>query len=400
MRSIKNANMPVKLAGVLIFLALALYVGLNFIRSSENPYETAQAIQITVRESCTAKGIIVRDEELLRSVYNTVHITAGEGTRVSGGQVIAEAFDTEEGLKNAVAVAELEERIESLREQQYRRYTKMDMMSLDKDIWNACKLLRAAALKRDFVALQEDSLSLQTLSFAAFNDDEDLERQLKEDQSRLDALKSNAGRLSAKITATDSGLFSTEIDGLEWLKPEDLKSLTVADVNSLLNAKDADTALALGKLVYGSRWYYAALLDEKDAGRLRSGRTVTIYLGRYYNRQLTVRIEWVSNPDSGQQAVLFSCGTNMTDILGMRRQDAELIFSEKTGFRVPRSAIHVAEDGTPCVYVKIGLRAERKRVEVLYDYDEYYVVGSTELRAGDAVITSGRQLSDGRVIDG
>lgn len=399
MRSIKNTNVPIKAAGILVFLSLAFYIGIYFVRSTDNPYETAQAIRMTVRESCSAEGIVIRDEELLRSVYNTVRITTEEGKRISAGQIVAEAFDTEEGLENAAAVAELESRIASLEAQQNRRSANKDAMGLDSEIWDACVLMREAALSRDCASLQDNSLILQTLSFTAFNESEDVERQLDDYRRELDRLRDRTDSRSASIIAPSSGLFSTAVDGFEGLKPEDVSSVSVADVRSLLNARGSGTSFALGKLVYGSRWYFAALLDAEDAGRLKIGRNAKLYLGRYYNKQLTVRVEWISNMDEGQQAVLFSCGTNMTDILGVRKQEAELIFSEKSGFRVPRSAIHVTKEGQTCVYVKTGLQAELKIVKVIYDYDEYYVVESEELRAGDAVIISGKELSDGRVIE-
>ena len=109
-------------------------------------------------------------------------------------------------------------------------------------------------------------------------------------------------------------------------------------------------------------------------------------------------VEWISPEEDGYRAVYFSCSANLADTLSMRQQEAELIFSQETGLRIPRQALRVKEDGTAFVYVQTGLRAEAKTVELIRDYGDYYVVRGENLRAGDEVIVSGKGLYDGKVV--
>ena len=84
----------------------------------------------------------------------------------------------------------------------------------------------------------------------------------------------------------------------------------------------------------------------------------------------------------------------------------EIVFSSHTGLRVPLRAIRFITDDsgqrTPVVYVITAERMEMKRVEILYQSDDYVILargtGKDALRAGNEVIVDGKGLKDGRAI--
>ena len=393
MKAVKNTNLPIKAAGFLIFAAVVGYLAVYGLRLMENPYRTVQALNASVRDSTKVRGLVVRQEEVLYSVYSTVYITAEEGRRVSGGSEVAEAFDTEEGLQQAVRMGELTERIASLEAQQSRWNAAEDMQQLDQAILEECALLRSAALSRSFETLEEASLSLQSLTFTAFGD-----ASVVADRQELAALQRQASARSALITSPKSGLFSAVVDGWEELGPEDLESIGARELTELMKETREPRDTALCKLVYGNHWYYAALVEDQEAQRLRRGGTAKLRFGRYYGQELSMTVEWISPEEDGHRALVFSCSTNLADILSMRQQEAELIFSQESGLRIPRQALRVREDGTAFVYVQTGLRAEAKTVELIRDFGDYYVVRGETRHAGDEVSVSGKGLYDGKVV--
>ena len=123
-----------------------------------------------------------------------------------------------------------------------------------------------------------------------------------------------------------------------------------------------------------------------------------VRFGRYYGQELKMTVESISPEENGWRAVCFSCSTNLADVLSMRFQEAELIFSQETGLRIPRQALRVGEDGSVFVYVQTGLREEAKAVELITDHGDYYVVRGEGLHAGDEIIVSGKGLYDGKVV--
>ena len=397
MKSVKNTNLPIKAAGFLIFAAVLVYLAVYGFRLMENPYRTVQALNTTLRDSAHIRGMVVRQEETLNSVYNTVYITAEEGKRVSGGDGVAEAFDTEAGLQRAVRMGELSQRIASLEAQQ-SRYAAEDLQQMEREIEDACALLRSAALRRSLDTLEEASLSLQSLTFTAFGDTQEVAARLQTYQRELSELQHRSGERSAAIVSPRSGLFSSVVDGWEDLGPSALKEIGAKELRELLQERREPGENALCKLVYGNRWYYAALMEDDAAQRLRRDQTASVRFGRYYGQELSMTVEYISPEEDGYRAVVFSCSTNLADVLSMRRQEAELIFSQESGLRIPRQALRVREDGSTFVYVQTGLRAEARDVELLHDFGDYYMVRGQSLRAGDEVIVSGKGLFDGKVV--
>ena len=102
----------------------------------------------------------------------------------------------------------------------------------------------------------------------------------------------------------------------------------------------------------------------------------------------------------------------------------ELVFNRKTGVRVPTEAVRVEteiqtdretgeekEVSVTCVYVQVGIVAERKPVTVLAQGEDYYIVEplmeqdarekeiKKALRAGDQVVIAGEKIWDGMILE-
>jgi hypothetical protein len=182
----------------------------------------------------------------------------------------------------------------------------------------------------------------------------------------LNDIRGTASLNSAVIYATASGLFSKTADGWEDIKPETVSGLSVSGLSELLDETRERPSNALGKLVFGTKWYFTAIISKDDSENLKQGETASLLFGRYNARTLRMTVESISRAEDGKCVIVFSCDRYMADIVNMRQQEAELVFSEFTGLRVPKKCVHVDEDGKTCVYVQTALRAEKKTVEIAY----------------------------------
>jgi len=92
----------------------------------------------------------------------------------------------------------------------------------------------------------------------------------------------------------------------------------------------------------------------------------------------------------------------MADTLAVRIQSVKIVYSEYSGIRVPKKAVRLNEEGKPCVFTLTGARAEEKPINIVYEYEDYYIVESGEtaegLQFGDEIITSTKGLYDGKII--
>ena len=132
----------------------------------------------------------------------------------------------------------------------------------------------------------------------------------------------------------------------------------------------------------------------------------------------------MSPAENGRVAVVFSSNRYLSDTTLLRRQTVDLVFSQQTGIRVPKESVRVEEvqetdedtgeertAQVTCVYVEVGITAERKQVTVLAQGEDYYIVnpvlsqdaGASQekkvLRPGDQVIIASGEIWDGKVLE-
>ncbi len=373
------------------------------------------AVSYTVRDSAELTGIVVRDEEVLYSVYSTVYISAAEGKMVSRGGEIASAFESDEDLQKAVRKSELETEISQIETVKKNGDLSADRQRQESEIAENILELKSDVYSGNLTDIENRTIQLKTLVFTGTNGAGDIQEQLDGLKAELNELKRAAGLNTRKIYASASGIFSRTVDGWEDLKPDGLGEITASGLKQLLNEKREIPNNALGKLVFGTRWYYIALMNREDCEKLNQGDRADLIFGRYSAKTLRMKTESISGTEDGKCAVVFSCDRSMADNIYLRQQEAQLVFNEYTGIRVPKKSLHVDENGKTFVYVQTALQAEEKYAEIVYDLGDFYVVSNDDegiggeeaesnektnrLRIGDQIIVSAKKLYNGKVVD-
>ncbi len=393
----KKTGRALKIVSVVFLAAILAYVAVYLISSLNNGYQTSTAVDYTVRDTISVYGMVVRDEEILETGYRSVYVEAEEGRRVSGGGEIGAVYSTDEDLHRAERLRAVTEQIESL--EALESGGSPDTQKLESGIKSEILSLRQAVQGRELDDVNGHRLNIETLLFSSASDAQGISSQLSSLRNEQLTLLSSLSRVAATVTAPASGLYSSALDGFEDLRPADVESISASELKKLIGSSREASEKAIGKLVYGSRWYYAAVVNAESARRLAKGDVVTMIFGRYYSELLRMRVVNVSVPENGEAAVVFSCEEAMADTLSMRVQSAEIILGEDHGIRVPKRAIRMDEDGGIFVYVQTGIQVEKKTVEILFDVGEFYVVRGPKLHAGDELIVSGKDLYAGKVVN-
>ena len=393
----KKTGKALTIVSVVFLAAILAYVAVYLVSSLNDGYQTSAAVDYTVRDTVSVYGMVVRDEEVLKTGYQTVYVEAEEGKRVSGGGVIGAVYSTDEDLRRAERLRDVTEQIESL--EALESGGSPDTQKLESGIKSEILALRRAVQARELDEVDGRSLSIATLLFSSASDAQGVSAQLNSLRSEAATLQSSVSRVSATVTAPSSGLYSSALDGFEDLKPADVAGISASDLKKLIGERREAPEKAIGKLVYGSNWYYASVMSAESARRFEKGDRVTMIFGRYYSEVLQMQVVSVSVPENGEAAVVFACEEAMADTLTMRVQSAEIILGEDHGIRVSKRAIRMDEDGTIFVYVQTGIQVEKKTVEILFDVGDYYVVRGPKLHAGDELIVSGKDLYPGKVVN-
>lgn len=394
----KNKNFSLKLVCYLSFAALVVWLTVYVVQAMNKPYHTILVTRCSDRETVQMTGIIARSETVMYSVYSAVHMNVEEGQRVSARGTVAQAFDTPEALIRARRMEELKREVTELTSLLWVASAENSRQT-DTEIENSVRSLRQVVQNRELDDVTDQMQLLHTRAFAAFSSAPRIEDRLAECRAEMQLLEQQGANYTALIPASISGLFSSTVDGWESLDSGAILNIEPDNLRSLLSEERSEPAFALGKLVGGIRWYYAALMDAEEADRLRSKNSVQVVFGKYYGEKLSMKLEWISSESNGVRTVVLSCDEAMSEMLTARKQEAELVLKEQSGLRIPRRSLHLNDAGSPCVYVRTGLRIEQKQVHILQDYGDYYMVESDTLRVGDEVIVSGKNLYAGKVVN-
>lgn len=397
MRHIKKTDFVLKIVGAAFFLAVVAYFSVYVFSSLTEPYQTVSAVEYEVRDSIGLEGIVVRDEETLLTYYNSLHIAAEEGKRIAKGGVVGMVYSSNEELQRAERLQEVNNEIQSLEELQDSGIS--ESQKLENGIKSEIRDLRYAVENRELSDIGTLSSNVKTLMLSAAGDEGSIDEELAGLYAERQRLQSQESTPYDIIRATHSGMFSETADGFEDVTPKSLKNLDTDGLKALMKEEREMPELALGKLVYGSTWYFAAIMPVEDADDFDEGDDVDMIFGKYYSEYLDMNIEDIGfGDDNGECVVVFSCSEAMEDILDMRMQSAELILHEDRGVRVPKKAVRVDEDGEVYVFTQTGMQAEKTTVSIMHDIGDHYVVESEKLRPGDVVIVNGKDIYDGKVV--
>ena len=408
-----------------VVLTVLIYFGMNLAAYFSDPFSTTVAYEYTDRDAVTVSGYVIREEQAIDAEGEYVYFSRSEGERVSRGGSVALTYSNQQALDRANTVRALEEQLSQLLYARSLADGIHSTVSLDDDVDAALTAFHIARSSGALSAAGDAAAAVRSAILRhsyAYTGTDELDRAIADLSAEISALSADLSASTTAVRAPKSGLFSSLVDGYESvLTVESLDTMTPDDYRAIAPA----AAEGVGKMVYGSRWYFATLLQTADAKELARGDRVTLRFQTGLDRELTMKVERVSEEDTGQKLVILSSDTalNLTTLL--RRQNAQIIFKSYTGIRVPRSAVRIVwetetdEEGNPIlaadgtekkkqvfgVYCMWGNTAKFKKVEILWQEDEYMLVRSLQnsevsrrLRPGDEVITAAAELYDGKVI--
>lgn len=395
----KKTNTVINIAMVVLFAAMLVYLGVYIFKSTQEGYVTAPAVVVTVNESGQASGCVVREEQLVSSNKEYISISVDDGSEVARGGEVAIGVSSPEALERATRARELETEIDYVGALLSSMSSASGVTEQDTAVRAGILALSAAVSSGDAGQLDSICTNLGSMLFSggATVTQSDLDAL----QAELRQLRASTGN-SGSITAQAAGVFTTVVDGYESLSFADLDDLTPDGVAALSGQKAAVGEDVIGKLVTSKKWYFAAVMQQADADRLSPGGDATLDFGRHYSSNINATVLRISEPVDGQVAVVFACNTALADTLAMREATAEVVYTEYTGIRVPLKAVHIDEDGSTYVYTITAGQLEEKPVEIIYQTGDYCLVArgaeSNSLRAGNEIVVSGKNLTDGKVV--
>ena len=422
----KESTLATKVMIAILCLGVAVYLAVYFVQGWEEPLVTARAYTYTQDVGMEARGILVREETILPDAGGSyVDQILAEGEKAAAGQAAALLYTDPAALTTRQAIRTLSAEIEQLQYALSSGTQTTDASRLDGQVLSSITALRSLTAKGDLTALEDYALSLRTMVFKrdyAYGDTNaagQLGQLIQSKQAELAQLNASLNQVASVVYTPAAGVFSGTVDGWEGLlTPDKLEGLTAAGLEALLAQSPAPAAGPVGKLITGSTWYFAALLEGTDTG-LKSGRTYTLTFSGDYYGQIPMELDRVSL-EGEQTLAIFSCRSHLADTTLLRAQTVDVAIHHLEGIRVPRKALRVEtvdeplESGNPDgptrqvnrykVYIVERSQAWGREVEILYTDENFYLVrpvdpaAAKRLRAGDEIILNSSGIYDGKVV--
>lgn len=408
----KSTSLSTKFITALLLLAVIAYFGVQGYRYVTDPETTAIVYRYRSEQAIAVRGYVVREEQVVDCAETLLELTHAEGERIGAGDTIATVYRSAEALR---ATQELEALRAQKEQLEYARNAANDTetaLKLDSEIRDQILSVRAAYEAGSFSALDALSDRLKTTVLKreyAYNGSEELGARLEELNAQIREASAASGG-TTRVTASVSGTYSAVADGYEGvLTPESLADMTPSGLAAVSPQSVSST---VGKIVSGSKWYFAASVSEADAARLRTGQRLTLRMASGVDFDLPVTLTRVSEAENGNCLVVTESDKYLAYVTLLREQNAEIVIDEYEGLRIPKNALRVNGDGVSGVYCLIGRTAYFKPVNIIYQGGEYCLVepgrieAATEsqkslltLRTNDEVIISAGELYNGKVVD-
>ena len=417
----KQGNLIFEILVAVLFLGGLAYFGTYLWNTLTSNTDTANLYSYTAENRILSSGYFFRDEAVVTDDNAaSAEVVAAEGERIGKGDAVARIYASSEGYEVQQQLDAAKVELSNLKYILSRTNESADTMELDSDIVDAFTSLRSDVSAENLTDLSGDINELKTLVFRrdyTYNGSDALTEQIDAAQARVDELSAQASSAYTSLTSPESGLFAAGLDGFEGiLTTEALTDLTPSRLDSLVSQRTEPAANGVGKVVTSGSWHFACTLSEDEAAPLYKGLTLSLRFADS-GRTFPAKVSAVSDAEDGKVTVVFSSMEYVAQTVGLRGQSVDIILDAVTGFRVPKRAVRVDDDGNTGVYRISGTQTEWVAVDVVWEEDDFYLIRqkveydedgnpvststfqqASALRAGDTVVVRGDTVYQGKVV--
>ena len=304
------------LAGIVVaYLVLSVLFG-----SGGSSYTLETAVRCEAGDGQTVSGFVVREEEIITASQPVVVCALTEGERVGSGQRVADGYQTSAAREKRDRLTALQEQLSQLRYAASGTAGE-DTTQTDDAIEKALGELAALTARRDLT--EADDVMSELRRSVTADDAARMEDRITELESQISALSAETEQSAEAVTVESAGYFSERTDGLERvLTPESVLQMKPSELRAAAQHASAVPGNAVGRLITGQKWYFAAEIPEARAEQTAAGETLTVSFGLEKLSQIRMQVEAISEAEDGVCTIVLSCEREPQEVTALRRQSA------------------------------------------------------------------------------
>lgn len=373
-----------------------------------------------LEDSLSTEGVIIRDETLFFSDYNGKLIPdIGEGEKAPANFRIATVVKD----SSLTLLDKLNEKNRKIIEEQQKKADNLNLFSDDiKKIEemidqktmelaaeaNENSLNSTEAIRKDINGLIEKRAAV----LGSMGSSDSYIENLKKER---DAIKHQLNASTESIVTKAPGIISYCIDGYEdILAPMGIKQLTPSALEEIKNARPPKSALTIdvaagkpfAKRIGDIKYYIACVLDAKTAAEFKTGDRIDVRINDIDSIAENVQISHVSKPIEGKVVVAVEMDRFMSETVGMRRINVDLIKNSMDGLKVASGSLFNEDtDGkTADIFLVKSNYSTKRRVKIVLKGREYALVSTIDgtdkgISLYDIYVTNPKNIEEGQVIE-
>ncbi len=393
---------------LLSVFVIVVAVGQIFFVGSDN-IKTETAYFYDMEKEIPFTGVYLRDETVIYSSgTGVISYEHEDGSKVGKSSVIARRYRTESEIDSRREIEMLRSRIAVLQSAERLIGTDNSQLEAISGQINECHSELISCIQSgeysEAETLRNNMLESLCKREITLKESTGYSEKISSLKNRVESLEVSLSGEVSDIVAGGTGYFVSNVDGYEGeLGFSDIESVSADTLRGIIaNPVKSRDSRAIGKLISDYRWRAAAVIDSEKMFGINEGSSVTLRVGSGA-QQLDATVVSVEDCGDGQSVYIFECDKLTKAVVQGRTARFKLVVNSYGGLRVSRDAIHYDEDGERGVYIIRGTTLRFRKINVVY-WGEDYIICSQEkgddyLKLYDRIVTRGRDLYDGKVVE-
>lgn len=356
---------------ILTILIIAIYTILHLVN---NQFDVFVVTNGTLEQEETVSGYVVREETVIKgkNYKNGMVKIKSEGEKVAKGDSIFRYYSSnEENIKNEIA--NLDAKIQQIMQNENGAFN-TDIKLLESQIEKELNSTYEANSVQKIQDSKKNISSYVTKKAKISGEYSPSGSYLKTLLSQREEYEKQLNENSEYIEATDSGVVSYRVDGLEEvLQTSDFSKLN-KDFLEKLNLKTGQTIASseeMGKIINNYKCYIIFNSDSNEAKSAKQGDSIKIRLQNSETTNATV--ENIIEESDGSKTITIKITKDVEKLISYRKISLDIIWWSADGFRVPNEAIK-EKDGLSYVVRNRNGYYNKMLVKILKQNEEYCIV--------------------------
>lgn len=363
----------------LVAICLFALIASQAYTSLTEEYNTETAVIYSSADRTSFRGVYIRNESVIKQyVDGVLCFSVSDGSKVANGSVVASVYANESDIDVVQRIEEIRAEIELLEASQNPGTTSTAqpefISGLITQDYQSLTTCLAKADVSGVNALRDNMLTLMCIYQISVGKENGYNDRISSLNSELSSLLARGVSPKSTVSSPDSGYFVSYTDGYEdILSTDSTDSLTADQIKAIVNetggTADRDNR-EIGKLIRGYDWKIAGVIDN-SANVYNPGDSVKLSFASTPGDVDAVieRLDPAENP--AESVIVLRCEEMTYDLVQKRVERVEMTLNDFEGIKVPREAMRFNRDNEKGVYVLWGQRVLFKKLDVIFESDDY-----------------------------